>query len=410
MATSTTVAKAVGAHAASGEKTASHAAQALYWPQLDGVRALAFLLVFLHHADPVPAQTALARAYNCLVPWGIAGVDLFFVLSGFLITTLLLQEKIKTSTVSYKAFFVRRALRIWPLYFLALFLAGFIVPLWHHLPRHMYTKYLLSQIVPGVFFVGNMAMIQTELWMGAFAKMGLPTFTLIAPLWSLSIEEQFYFTWPNLLKLSAKPLTLYSILIGVTLFSLFARGYFYFYSQTHAISHLIYYINTLTRLEPIAAGAAIAVTFCYFPRHFQRLSRYTLPLLFLVAIGLAVLVYCCPPMLTRHSSIIAAFLLIAVNAATVLLLSLTSEPVARLFSNRFLVHIGKLTYCMYLFHAYILDLVRSFFFNVLHWQNTACTWFFCATVTMSLTYVWARLCWTLIERPFLKLKSRYSKI
>ena len=100
-----------------------------YRPELDGLRFIAFFAVFLYHVGPVPVDKPpsllqpLCKAYNTLSAWGWAGVDLFFVLSGFLITSLLLIERQNMGEVSFKHFFIRRLLRIWPLYFLAL-LAG----------------------------------------------------------------------------------------------------------------------------------------------------------------------------------------------------------------------------------------------------------------------------------------------
>ena len=100
--------------------------QSKYWNQLDGLRAIAFLAVFFYHLGPPPnvqgfVIACLARVFS----WGWAGVDLFFVLSGFLVTSLLLQERCKYGRIAFKLFFVRRALRIWPLYYLSLFI-GFL--------------------------------------------------------------------------------------------------------------------------------------------------------------------------------------------------------------------------------------------------------------------------------------------
>ncbi|MBA4077933.1 MAG: hypothetical protein C0508_23090, partial [Cyanobacteria bacterium PR.023] len=118
--------------------TASKASVAPYWPQLDGLRSLAFLLVFLHHlgrvadAERAALGSAIAPALptlDAICAWGWVGVDVFFSLSGFLITHLLLAEKGRFNSISFKQFFARRALRIWPVYYLVLLFACVVVPL-----------------------------------------------------------------------------------------------------------------------------------------------------------------------------------------------------------------------------------------------------------------------------------------
>ena len=104
-----------------GESELEHTAEKLYWPQLDGLRTLAFSLVFLSHlqsplsfiADETSALACLFKPFELLMAWGWIGVELFFVLSAFLITTLLLKEREKYQSVSFKLFFKRRILRIW---------------------------------------------------------------------------------------------------------------------------------------------------------------------------------------------------------------------------------------------------------------------------------------------------------
>src|SRR5271154_3218497 len=161
-----------------------------YQPELDGLRFYAFLGVFICHT--LPFDGAFYRRFHLPIPWlwgaiaksGAAGVDLFFALSAFLIASILLREREETGGISLRRFYLRRILRIWPLYFLLIAVA---VVLSHtvanqHLPWYYVAGYLL--------FVGN--------WV--HAVFGRPE-SVCSPLWTVSIEEQFYLIWPMLMKI-----------------------------------------------------------------------------------------------------------------------------------------------------------------------------------------------------------------
>jgi peptidoglycan/LPS O-acetylase OafA/YrhL len=134
-----------------------------YRPDIDGLRAFAVMAVVLFHAG------------LDAVPGGFVGVDIFFVISGYLITNLLLREHERTSTINLREFYIRRAFRIFPAAFL--FLAVVIVLYWRDM--HWY------HIASAVFYVANMDI--TRPW-------------IFGHLWSLSIEEQFYLLWPLAMK------------------------------------------------------------------------------------------------------------------------------------------------------------------------------------------------------------------
>jgi peptidoglycan/LPS O-acetylase OafA/YrhL len=189
-------------------------------PQLDGLRAVAILMVFATHALSVPAL------------W--MGVDLFFVLSGYLITGILLRLKERRSTEGYwKPFYFRRIRRIIPPYlgFLVLLSLFFRVP-WARL-WYWYA-----------FFGANFAL--------AFGKV---TLAAMAPLWSLAVEEQFYLVWPWIVLLCSRE-ALRKIAFAVIVLSPILRAIF-----TPAFaSHFPIYSLTVFRCDTLAAGAFIAVS------------------------------------------------------------------------------------------------------------------------------------------------------
>ena len=166
------------------------ATQRIYFPNLDGLRFLAFFSVFLFHSfyTPYPAiqaSTAYRWAHG-LTRSGDLGVNFFFVLSGFLITYLLLCERQATGRIAIGPFYVRRILRIWPLYFVVLLLGFGVLPIVRaHFGEHEFHE----TAHPAYFwlFLANF----NNLYYGCQT----PTLTV---LWSVCVEEQFYLVWPLL--------------------------------------------------------------------------------------------------------------------------------------------------------------------------------------------------------------------
>jgi len=158
-----------------------------YLPALDGLRALAFLLVFIHHSPPLnESANAFSKIYTCISAWGWCGVDLFFVLSAFLITTILFKERALNGQISLKKFLYRRALRIWPLFYAFLTVGALIARPLNLLPQHDGFEVLATNLAFLGMFVGNFSMMCLK---------ASATIVIFQPLWSLCIEEQFYLIW-----------------------------------------------------------------------------------------------------------------------------------------------------------------------------------------------------------------------
>jgi peptidoglycan/LPS O-acetylase OafA/YrhL len=175
---------------------------------LDGYRGVAFLLVFLRHYTLTRHSHApifLAIMHVGAAGW--AGVDLFFVLSGFLITGILLDTR--TDPHYFRNFIVRRALRIFPLYYAVLFAILALTPLLHLQWHRGHILYF--------FYLGNVAAnINPSL------EAVYPYFSLLH-LWSLSLEEQFYVLWPLAIYLAATPRRVVRLCLGLSVFALCVR-------------------------------------------------------------------------------------------------------------------------------------------------------------------------------------------
>lgn len=150
-----------------------------YQPALDGSRAVAVLLVMVAHALPFSPNTELLRTFR----GANAGVMVFFVLSGFLITSLLIQEWRASGSISLGKFYARRALRLLPALILVLLVFGAIFAAFGFKGRVP-----LNAIIATIFYVAN--------WVRAYNLFPLGG---LSHCWSLSIEEQFYLCWPLIL-------------------------------------------------------------------------------------------------------------------------------------------------------------------------------------------------------------------
>ncbi len=206
-----------------------------YIPELQGLRGLAVLAVVIYHCHPLLVGTPLYSASL----WGWAGVNLFFVLSGFLITSILIESK--TRKKYFRNFYGRRALRIWPVYVLVLVVVYLNAP-WFIGPTIL-EALKAAPWLAYIFFVQNLF------------HLALPP--AISPTWSLAIEEQYYFLWAPLVRFRRRLWMLAAVLTMALISSPLLRlGHHPWLTPTHTLIHL----------DGIALGSLLA------------LGLYTLPL------------------------------------------------------------------------------------------------------------------------------------
>ncbi len=245
-----------------------------YRPELDGLRFYAFLGVFLCHTLPV--HETFYRGLHMPLPWlwvplvlsGSAGVDLFFALSAFLITSLLLRERQETGGISLRLFYTRRILRIWPLYFLVVAL-GIVCAL--TIPNFWY----YTQSLPWYYVAGYLLFVSN--WV--YAVFGAPQ-SICAPLWTVSIEEQFYLIWP----VFAKMLSRRGMMVAGVVTFLFATA-----SQIAIVVSGVRgdftYFGSTSRCDSLALGIILALSVERLPKLKRGLR------LLLVASGLIGLLF-----------------------------------------------------------------------------------------------------------------------
>jgi peptidoglycan/LPS O-acetylase OafA/YrhL len=366
-----------------------------YRPELDILRFVAFLAVFIHHGVPQKVDMFLKAGLSpgasiwiiSFVKSGGLGVDLFFVISSYLITELFIREHERYGKVTISAFYLRRALRIWPLYYgflLAMTLGPFGV-------RVSGASYTLAFAL----FLGN--------WACAF--WGYPLGP-IAPLWSVSIEEQFYVCWPLLIRAFGIR-QIHKIGFAMILTANVVRTFLYF----RGVGHPGVWCNTLARLDPIAAGALIAH---YLKGSSGGLSfgRRTLYVLGGFALWLLACRYCgysgADSLETSGYAGAASLLfypIACVGASLMVLGTLASNPLPSTRLVKGLTYLGKISYGLYVFHLLSLALAGE----IVHLQGI----FYIAgqlTVGLALTVSFSIISYETVEKFFLRLKERLTRV
>ena len=326
----------------------------------------------LYHASDFVPSLHLGKIFG----FGYLGVDLFFVLSGFLITGILVASKDERGYFSN--FYARRALRIWPLYYALLLLTFVVLPI----IRPSLSASIFQQSHP---WQSYLVFIQN--FLGDVQR----AFYTIRVTWSLAIEEQFYLVWPVIIWLAPrrmlKPLALGGLFLSIAL---------RWSVQYGLVPPVNFFTNPLTRLDGLALGAFLAL---WIPEARDGMVRWG---------GIAALVLTVPATILLGRIWVghcAFYALVAACFAALLCVSIAT-PVLRGWAV--FRYTGKVSYCLYLAHVPVFMVVSAL---GLH------EWLFPASprlnetvqlaLSLALCYGVAEVSWRFYERPFLRLKSRF---
>ncbi|RXR17756.1 acyltransferase [Flavobacterium amnicola] len=340
---------------------------------LNGLRAIAVILVIIEHWFPA---NHILKSF----PLGGIGVDIFFVLSGFLISRILLNkresigETFKEKIGAIKGFIIRRTLRIFPIYYLLLLVLYFT-----NGPE------IKQGFVYYLTYTSNYFFYDTQEWHG-----------MMAHLWSLAVEEQFYLVWPLLLLFILRKhfvkLFLFSILIG-TIFPFFCSNY-------------MSYILTLSCINAFGLGAFFAYVEVYkpeFSNQFKKTIKYTfLPLILFVLLQYTVL----------YIKVFPIRLIVAVITLNCIRICLENNPKNLLFAilnTRVLNFIGMISYGVYLYHCPLPSYWRRFFrmFKVESpFDNSGINYYELSAQFLLLLFI-SYLSWIIVEKPILKFKKSF---
>jgi peptidoglycan/LPS O-acetylase OafA/YrhL len=334
----------------------------LYYKGLDAWRGIAVLAVIVSHY--------FATSFICRFGW--VGVDMFFVLSGFLITHSLLKSK-KEPRRYFFNFYIRRILRIVPVYFalLACFY-GYI--------------YLSGKQDTLKFYVHNWWYYASFLQNWLFAFKGLPDEYVLNHLWSLAVEEQFYILWPFVLYFI--PLRRLSnfllIFIAVTL----VLRTFLWLSFPGQIG--VYYCNTFTRMDSICIG-------CFLASARPNIRKET-GIILMIALSLSVflgIILCNSTSYTSPFFATAGYTLLAFLFCLLLDQYIKSKKLGFLKNSFFLNYIGKISYCIYLIHVPVYLFIKA----KLNYSTLLVV-----SISFAVTVLASGLSFIFLESKFLQLK------
>jgi peptidoglycan/LPS O-acetylase OafA/YrhL len=361
-------------------------------PALDGLRGVAIALVLIHSLNLLESGGTLpGQLLNFVSNIGWVGVQLFFVLSGFLITGILLDTR--HSSNYFQSFFGRRVLRIFPLYYGSLIIAFIVLPAFGALPSSFHHDY--EHQAWFWFYLSN--------WYAGAAQ-GFPHY------WSLALEEQFYLLWPLLVYRCAS-MRLLTICIGIAVTSLAVR----LGMRWDDVSPEVVYVSSLCRMDALVLGAAVAVI-VRKPGWFAKLRSHTTALL------IGAMVITLPTAMITHGFERSSFygqtvgygMLSIIFALVIMAAALAdSQQVAGIWRtvlvSKPLRTLGKYSYAMYLFQRPLHKLVGE---PLVHRLGIAVgsspLLAFVYVVAMTLlTLVLAMISFRLIEKPFLRLKDKF---
>jgi peptidoglycan/LPS O-acetylase OafA/YrhL len=346
-----------------------------YRPELDGLRGVAILLVLLIHVTNWPRG-------------GLLGVDMFFTLSGFLITTLLLEEWEAHGSISLGKFYVRRYFRLFPA--LAVLIAVYVLFVLVFGKGNIGLR--LSGAGYGITYVSN--------WVMAFNG-PYPEWE-IGHLWSLAVEEQFYLVWPALLVLLLKrgfglkgtKWVLATIIAAVVVWRSFL--------DLHGVDDSRLYFGTDTRFDQLLVGCMAGTL--YVSGRTQQRIRFSKPLMIAatVAVGFLFWRFFVGNLQSSWSFTIGFTLFGVATAVTIYACVTESIPwLKRLLSAKALVFLGTISYSLYLWHVAASVFMKDFL-EIDRW--------IAVVVQIALALVAACASYYLIELPFLRRRKAYERL
>ena len=362
----------------------------IQFPGLNGVRFIAALLVIVDHTELFKSYlgypTLWANSYSAYL--GAFGVSIFFVLSGFLITYLLLEEQ-QEAPIRIRHFYYRRILRIWPLYYLIVVLGFFVIPHLDFFQVPIYSSDMGDSLHRLLLFVGLAANV---------AFVYLPTVPFANVLWSVAVEEQFYLVWPHVVRIKRYLLWIMLLLLG---------GYLALKFYAGSVDRQFELLVIRTRFSAMIIGGIGAYLVFHQKAMIQFLYRRG------VQVGLWVLFLCMGlDWIPYHSLAWIQDELISLVVCGLILNIATNPKTLISLENGLFAYLGKLSYGLYVYHLFAVVLVLKGLPAIVDLQALP-TWMgypLTLGTILILTTGISHLSYRYFESYFLRKKVRYSAV
>jgi len=370
-----------------------------FYPALDGLRAIAFLLVFLQH--------------YAAIPWGWTGVDFFFVLSGFLISGILFDTRNDPHRV--RNFYLRRTLRIFPLYYGVMILILLLYPVfrwdidWKWLAWPGYLGNYLRFLGPSVLVDGSPLQQLADFQTNATHPANTDVILYLGHFWSLCVEEQFYLLWPCLVFWIRDRRTLLWLCALTLPLCVALRIVAQHHLPAWMLDEEILYRATPFRLDALLLGGLIALLLRGpLSAHILRYARLLSPLVFAVIIYWIYLVYAAQfaPVYYPTWKFTTGLTFIDLLAALVILIAIQpGSLIYRALALRPLRWLGRISYGAYIFHDIPHDFYSRYSDSLMPTHPAVPTSIFALAGTLLLSWLSFRF----LESPFLNLKERWTR-
>lgn len=365
----------------------------VYFPNLNGLRFIAAFSVIISHVEMVKMIFGQEHAWKTpqVQLLGHLGVILFFVLSGFLITYLLLKEREGTATISVKNFYIRRVLRIWPLYFLLVLSALFLFPSVSFLKMPD-----ASSIYDESF--GLKALLYLVILPNVAVKI-FNAVPFIGQTWSIGVEEQFYLAWPWLVKKSKNILIALLSVIVVYLLILFWLKYLYSSNKANEIIRISYEIWHSFSIDCMAIGGIFA--WLHFHQKEKILALLRNPVMDIGAVILAIGMIAggirFPILQYEIYAVIFGIVILNLSTNPKTIFNLEYKPID---------YLGKISYGVYMYHVLCIFISYKMISYAL---GDVSNWIL-YPLSIVLTILISSISYEFFEKPFIKIKTNFSSI
>lgn len=378
------------------------ASNRVYFPNLNGVRFLAALVVIIHHVEMGKSWFGQPNIYSNSFVGGVfgqLGIILFFVLSGFLITYLLLEEHKRNGVIAIKDFYIRRVLRIWPVYYLIIIASLFILPrfAFFDIPG-------FSELLHEGFWVKSAMYLTFLPNLGYVLYEHVPYATQT---WSVGVEEQFYLLWPVLMHWALRRKKVLNVLLGtIGVYLAIKTGTIisYIYNPGSIAAEKAWLFTDHFSIDCMAIGGIGAYLLFYNKTGVLQVlfNKYLQSALYVILAVITVKGWVLPWYNKEWYALIFAVLILnlAVNKKSIL--SLEFRP---------LDYLGKISYGLYMYHNLVLIVILklNMMYNILNLNSISGNVVY-HVLSLGITAILSAVSYEYFEKWFLTAKARFTKV